>query len=349
MKILFILLTVICFTSCGSNITIGNQYLRSVPNKKIVTNEETGNTLLYPAIKSKAFLFDFPVVLDQNYEHTIDKNGMILKGKTIKEFSTGNRFAKFIIPPNSEFEYIDKTKSYLFKLSSDQVAKVVNPEITYNIREFLVFNTDVTFTGYSDTEYSFIHDGKEIVFIKNDNPVWDSVKGLDYHFYSTEYRDEIERDILKDQTFYSSDVFKEQFANHEGYGMQSYWGSWFFIKFDTNITNIGIVPLPDYQEVFLNFKSMKIGRTEESSFENKLIINIKVNQDKQLKDGTLHLIIPSDELNNIQRILSTKEHLYLVFRMGRFNDFDVSGSGIIYYSYDSKQLTKLLKKLPSNN
>lgn len=349
MKVLISFLCIIFLTSCGNNITVGNQYFKSVSNQKIITIEETGNRLIYPSKKSKTYLFDFPVVLDQNYEHTIDKNGIILKGKIAEAFSTGNQFAKFTIPPESEFEYIDKSKSYLFKLSSDQVVKVVSPEINYNVREFIVFTEDVSFTGYSDTEYSFTHEGQEIVFIKNDNPVWDSVKGLDYHFYSTEYRDEIERDILKDQTFYSSNILKEQFANHEGYGMQSYFGSWFFIKFDTGITDIKIEPLPDYEEVFMNFKSMKLGRTEESSYENKLIISIKVNQENKPKEGTLHLIIPSDELNNIQRIISLNEQLFLVFRMGRFNDFDVSGSGIVYYSYDSKQLNKLLNKLPSNN
>jgi len=337
-RLIILFLVFFLMASCNNGVKIGDQYFKSSPKHKIITDKETGHFKIFPGTKSIAFVFNLPIKLDSNYEHIIDKNGIILKGKTAGLFTAKNRFAEFSIPPEIEFEYIDKAKSYVFKIPENKRAKVVSSDITYNIREFLMFNEGITFTGNSDTEYSFYHDGKEIIFIKNDNPVWDSSKGLDYHFYSSEYRDEIERDIIKNETFHSPDVFKEQFANHEGYGMQSYMGSWFFIKFDTNTTSMRLVSLSTPEEVVMNFKSMKVSRTDVSSYENKLVIDIKVNQDNQLKDGTLHLIVPSDELNNIRRILNAKETMYLVFRMGRFSDFTVSGSGIIYYSYDKKQL-----------
>ncbi len=342
-----LLCAVLVLAGCGKRITVGDTVIKTAPNTEVEYDEASGITRFHPAKNARLPLFGILATLDPEYRHGVDPAGMVLDGKLAEDFLAENAHARFVIPAGTVFSYNKDGKSYVFALDGERKATVTGGDITYRVREFLMFNEERSFTGLCDAEYSFTHDGREIIFIKNDNPVWRATEGLDYEFYSKEFRDKIERDILKESKFLHERALATQFSNHGGYGVQTYFGAWFFVEFHSVAESMDIVPITDEEDVTRNFKAMKLGRQNVSSFENTLRVRFKVSQDDGYRDGTLELIIPSDEVANLRRILEKNETLYLVFRMARFSDFDASGYGIVYYSYTGQQLKELMEEPPS--
>ena len=287
-------------------------------------------------------LFETNAIIDENQPFERNDSGMIVKGTLLEKFSFSNNKASFVIPVGVSFKYVNESKSYVFDLSKNG-AEVVSEYVTYNVHEFLMFNEDHIFTAIVAEYVTFDYKGDEIIFIRNDNPVWSNSEDFDYDFYSKTFRDKIEYDILIKHSAINIDDLGNQFAAHNGYGLQLYNGESFFVFINPNKVNLLLSKITEDEDIIKNFKSMNVGRPYLSSYNNKLILPLKVLQpDNTKKDGYVELIVTNDEYENLKSILSKNNPFYILFRMGKFDDFKTNGHGIIYFSYSEKQLKNLM-------
>ena len=287
-------------------------------------------------------LFDLPAVIDLTKSNEFFEDGNFSRGKLFQSFELKNTKAKVIIPKGIEVEYDKEIDSYVFLLN-DFLVEVISESVSYKVHGFLLFDKNHGFYGRVGEDTYFEHNGQNIIFLINDAPSWSDNVEFDYNYYSKKYRDKIEYDILIDHEIINIDTLENQFAAHEGLGMQQYYGESFLVKINTRDINLRIEEIKDGNEIIRCFNSMKVGRPYYTSYKNKIILPLKIFQpDKKLKDGLLELIATNDEFENLSKILNQKDNVYLLFRMGDFNDFKVSGFGILYFCYSQKQYDTIL-------
>ena len=270
----------------------------------------------------------------------MDKLGRIVSGKLANKFEGQNTKASFIIPSETEFSYDVNNDDYMFKLD-DSIGSVKTTDIEYNINWFLRINKDHSFVANVKDFVSFKKNNQSIIFIRNDSPVWINNEQFDYNFYSKRYRDKIEYDILAQKNLITIQDLEIQFEPHVGPGMQQYRGTTFYLTINTKQTKISLEKIIDTNDIIRCFNVMKVGRPYISSYEYKLIIPLSINQFGEYKEGKIELIVPVDEVNNIEKIIKEERNLYLLFRMGIFSDFNLFGYGITYFSYDDLQVETL--------
>jgi len=289
-----------------------------------------------------SYLFDEEVRINQNLNYELDENGKLLRGILAEDFILENTKAKFVIPEGIEVEFDDDAKSYVFLLE-EEIVTVISKHVSYGVHGYLMFNENNIFAGRVAKDTYFEKNGQDIIFLVNDLPVWTDDEDFNYDYYSKKYRDEIEYDILKDHKIIGIDDLGMQFAAHDGYGVQVYRGESFLVYIETADVELEMTEIENEQDIIKSFNSMNVGRPYITSYKNKLIISLKVPQpDDTEKDGLLEMITTNDEYENLKDIIYNKRGLYLLFRMGMFDDFSTSGYGILYFSYDQSQYDAIL-------
>ncbi len=289
------------------------------------------------------YLFDKIVNIDIDQVYEMDENGKLLSGYLAAPFVYNNTKAQFTIPEQIQVKFDEGLESYIFLLNENQ-AEVESLHVTYEVHGYLLFDKEKMFTGLVAEDTYFTFESREIIFLVNDNPRWSDSEPFDYNYYSKSYRDKIEYDILKDKTFIGRNDLNRQFAAHDGYGMQIYGGESFLVYFSPEECQFKIEDIEDENDIIKNFKSMNVGRPFLSSYQKKIIVPLEIFQpDNEQKPGYLELITTHDQYINMKDIIENKKASYLVFRMGKFNDFSSTGHGILYFSYDKEQYDALMR------
>ena len=291
----------------------------------------------------KTYLFDNIVNIDQDQVYVIDENGKLMSGYLAAPFVCNNSKAQFSIPEQIQVKYDEGLDSYVFLLD-EYHAEVEADHVSYEVHGYLLFDKEKMFTGLVAEDTFFSHENREIIFLVNDNPRWSDSEPFDYNYYSKSYRDKIEYDILYGKKFIGKNDLNRQFAAHDGYGMQMYGGESFLVYFSPEECQFKIEDIQDENDIIKNFKSMNVGRPFLSSYQKKIIVPLEIYQpDNEQKPGYLELITTHDQYINMKDIIENKKASYLVFRMGKFNDFSSSGHGILYFSYDKEQYDALMR------
>ncbi len=290
----------------------------------------------------EASLFNKEVKIFKDQMYEINKEGQLLNGFLAEPFVCENTKAKFTIPKNIQVIYDEELGVYVFKLD-ERLADVESEHVSYKVHGYILFNEKGDFTGRVAEDVHFYYEGREIIFLINDNPEWSDTEEFNYSYYSKNYRDKIEHDIIAGKDFLRKKDLEMQFAAHDGYGMQIYRGENFLVYFQKEENNFKIEDIHDENDIIKNFKAMNVGRPFISSYKKKLVIPLDVLQpDESKKSGYIELIMTNDTYENMKAITENKKEAYLVFRMGMFDDFSTSGFGILYFSYDQEQYENII-------
>lgn len=341
MKKLTLILSIVLLAGCTKSIDIDGKKILIKPGSKY--RQDDNQYYFYPNKNAVYSIFGLNAKLDSEFEHSINNAGIITKGKLAEEFIGKNSKAEFTVPSGTEFEYREKHKDYDF-LINDNTGKIKNEIIEYDISEYLVINDKLNFAAKVKERVEFYKDGEIIIFLKNDITPWNDNKDFDYYYFSKEYRDKLEYDILTNINTVSINKFQTWLEPKGGPGMHNFAGQSYELVIDTKKVDLKVNKLVDDSLVKKCFRYIRVGRPDISSYGDILEIPLDISQFDKKRVGLLELIIPLNEVDNIEEIIRNKEKLHLVFRMGLFNDFDVKGFGIVYFSYNIQQRSELLNR-----
>ncbi|MCP4179953.1 MAG: hypothetical protein GY756_19505 [bacterium] len=340
MKKTIMIICLLQFIGCANSIKINEiEYiLKEGTDYHVLDN----NTYLFPSLNNKSTIFNQPVTLDSDYEHVINSEGQIIDGKLGDIFEGSNNQASFIIPIGTVFKFREEFNEYVFELNAD-VGSIKCEYIEYNINQYINIDSKLNFHSNVKDDVEFYKDNKKIIFLRNDSTPWLIDEEFDYDYFSEDYRNEIEADILKNINMVQISDLEKWFESPDRPGLHNFRGKSYEVEIDTTETKVELEEITN-EKIFDDcFRNIRMNRPYKDTYENILSIPLKIKHFDKMKSGILELIVPVNEVNNIQRIINENKKLHIVLRLGIFSDFSVTGSGILYFSYDIEQKNLLLR------
>jgi len=340
-KIVPFLIIALILTSCSKKLELENI---SYPLRKGTKVTENGGIFLfYPEENFEITIQGFPARLDGQYQHKADPSGNIVKGQLSEEFTAETPFASFTIPAGTQFQRSPEGSDYFFLLKENTGA-LRKGDQQASIYEYLVITETLDFATVVFDSLSFVQDGEQVIYRKDDKVVCSSETGFNIKYFTQSYRDQMEINLLKEMDPLLLSDLERQFAPHEDMPTQVYYGSGFLLHLIGGEYQAGIRPVKDDAEVLtvIGEVTAEEAKVEDYSFTMEIPMSIEVEGKKE--NAQLDLLIVNSELEDLQRIIEAEEDLYLLFRMGKFEDSTRRGSGMLYYCYSQDQLDTLLEK-----
>lgn len=340
-KILPFLIIALILASCSKKLELENI---SYPLQKGTKVTENGGIyLFYPEQDFEINIQGFPAKLDGQYQHKADPSGNIVKGLLSKDFTAQNQFASFTIPAGTQFQRSPEGTEYFFLLK-ETTGEIQKEDQRASIYEYLLITETLDFATIIFDTFSFVQDGEEVIYNKDDKAVCSSETGFNIKFFTQSYRDQMEINLLKEMDPLPIEALERQFAPHEDMPTQVYYGSGFLLHLTGGEYQARIRSVQDEAEVLtvIGEVTAKEAKVENYSFALEIPLRIKV--DEKQEDAQLDLLVHNSELENLQHIIEAEEDLYLLFRMGNFEDSSRRGRGMLYYCYSQEQLDNLQEK-----
>ena len=339
MAALLTALTVLCI-SCSEKLEFRNAVYHARRGTEVERSPE-GMTSFYPVQGTLGRLFDVEVPFDPEYLLTVDRDGTVLEARTAGPAVIKNGKAEMILPAGTELTFLEDYGSYYCVLGEGLTGRVRTDLVEYPIHENAFFNGSGDIRALVGSLTAFQREGQEILFLKNDSPIWSDSADFDYRFYSRDYRNEMEKGLLEQMDLTTLEDLSELFSSPDGAGVRNYNGQGFFTVIRSGETDLNLDMIADDGMIGEAFAAMSLERPFPSSYRMALTIRLDVRQGESTAPGVIVLIVPDEEEAELADLLWDKKDLYLAYRMASFSDFSALGLGILYFGNSREGLEEL--------